>query len=242
MGGDSRCVSPGATRSWLIAVLGLLALFSGFGVGIVTGPLAAFDRSRAAMDVLIHGPPVVQVIPRVPPVAIAGVPVPSVIAAEQPRPSSLGSGQAVARAPAPTGPPTRLTVSGSAARAVLALPTPAESPTTPATSPETRPDAAPAPSSESAPEPPPTSSVTVPTSAAPAPATRKPAVNGAPTEPEDLSGTNVAPSAQTTDTETAEPTATTAAEPGPETSTTRARGRHGAGRAAEHPSDQPDAG
>jgi hypothetical protein len=96
MGGDSRCVSPGATRSWLIAVLGLLALFSGFGVGIVTGPLAAFDRSRAAMDVLIHGPPVVQVIPRVPPVAIAGVPVPSVIAAEQPRPSSLGSGQAVA--------------------------------------------------------------------------------------------------------------------------------------------------
>src|SRR3954463_14540539 len=114
MGGDSRCVSPGATRSWLIAVLGLLALFSGFGVGIVTGPLAAFDRSGAAMDVLIHGPPVVQVIPRVPPVAIAGVPVPSVIAAEQPRPSSLGSGQAVARAPAPTGPPTRLTVSGSA--------------------------------------------------------------------------------------------------------------------------------
>jgi hypothetical protein len=99
MGGDSRCVSPGATRSWLIAVLGLLALFSGFGVGIVTGPLAAFDRSRAAMDVLIHGPPVVQVIPRVPPVAIAGVPVPSVIAAAQPRPSSLGSGQAVARAP-----------------------------------------------------------------------------------------------------------------------------------------------
>jgi hypothetical protein len=161
---------------------------------------------------------------------------PTLVAGERTR-RPAGAG-----APPPTGPPTRLTVSGSAARAVLALPTPAESPTTPATSPETRPDAAPAPSSESAPEPPPTSSVTVPTSAAPAPATRKPAVNGAPTEPEDLSGTNVAPSAQTTDTETAEPTATTAAEPGPETSTTRARGRHGAGRAAEHPSDQPDAG
>jgi hypothetical protein len=114
MGGDSRCVSPGATRSWLIAVLGLLALFSGFGVGIVTGPLAAFDRSRAAMDVLIHGPPVVQVIPRVPPVAIAGVPVPSVIAAAQPLGGGAGTrGGAGARADRAADPAHGVRIGGS---------------------------------------------------------------------------------------------------------------------------------
>lgn len=247
MGGDSWCVTPGATRSWLFAVLALLALFSGFGVGVVTGPLPAFDRGRAAWDTLIHGPPPIRVLP-----PLAGVvPVPSTIASEQPRSPSLGSGQATVRAPAQSAPSARLTVSGSAARVILAFPVPPAPTIEPQPSADpttTSADTAPADTADpadTAAESPPTDTDTAtpapstPTRSAPDP--RKGAVNGAAPETEDPTSASVTPSAQTPPSTapaavTASPTTTN----GPDSEPTTG-GRHGR-RATEHPSDGPDAG